>query len=278
MLGRFPLTLVLLSATLDLATAALTGIHQAGYCSFYGECGRNPEINVSLLWSPVPCLSNTPARLLRDATLSKLKEVCPQLYTGENTTYACCSYNQLVALQLSLAISQAVLTRCPACSENFANIYCQNICSPNQSLFTNVTRFFNRTTILGTRQVGVLEYQCFYNQSFADQSYDSCKGVRIPAAGGYAIAAMCGKYGATLCTSQRWLDFKGDSSNGLAPLDIDFQLVPANGAVGEGIVPLNGKTWRCGEAVSADGEPCSCLDCAESCPQIPAPTPQPPPF
>uniref|UniRef100_A0A8C4VIF4 NPC1 like intracellular cholesterol transporter 1 n=1 Tax=Gopherus evgoodei TaxID=1825980 RepID=A0A8C4VIF4_9SAUR len=207
-----------------------------------------------------------------------VQEVCPQLYTGETTTYACCSYNQMVALQLSLAVSQAVLTRCPACSENFANIYCQNICSPNQSLFTNVTRFFNRTTILGTRQVGVLEYQCFYNQSFADQSYNSCKGVRIPATGGYAIAAMCGKYGATLCTSQRWLDFQGDSSNGLAPLDIDFQLVPTNGAIGEGIVPLNGKTWRCGEAVSADGEPCSCLDCAESCPQISTPTPQPPPF
>uniref|UniRef100_A0A8C3IKM7 NPC1 like intracellular cholesterol transporter 1 n=1 Tax=Chrysemys picta bellii TaxID=8478 RepID=A0A8C3IKM7_CHRPI len=267
----------LLSFLWGQAAAALTETHQAGYCSFYGECGRNPEINVSLLWSPVPCLSNTPARLLKDATLSKLKEVCPQLYTGENATYACCSYTQLVALQLSLAISQAVLTRCPACSENFANIYCQNICSPNQSLFTNVTRFFNRTTILG-RQVGVLEYQCFYNQSFADQSYDSCKGVRIPATGGYAITAMCGKYGATLCTSQRWLDFQGDSSNGLAPLDIDFQLVPTNGAIGEGIVPLNSKTWSCGKAISADGEPCSCLDCAESCPQIPAPTPQPPPF
>ncbi|XP_037742058.1 NPC1-like intracellular cholesterol transporter 1 [Chelonia mydas] len=278
--GHFPLTLVLLSATLGLGQAAeaLTEIHQAGYCSFYGECGRNPEVNVSLLWAPVPCLSNTRARLLKGATLSKLKEVCPRLYTGETATYACCSYNQLVALQLSLAISQAVLTRCPACSENFANIYCQNICSPDQSLFTNVTRFFNRTTALGVRQVGVLEYQCFYNQTFADECYDSCKGVRIPATGGYAIAAMCGKYGATLCTSQRWLDFQGDSSNGLAPLEIDFQLVPANGVVGEGIVPLNSKTWRCGTAISDEGEACSCLDCAESCPQIPTPTLQPPPF
>ncbi|XP_043358852.1 NPC1-like intracellular cholesterol transporter 1 [Dermochelys coriacea] len=278
--GHFPLTLVLLSATLGLGkvAVALTEIHQAGYCSFYGECGRNPEINVSLLWSPVPCLSNTKARLLKGATLRKLKEVCPRLYTGETATYACCSYSQLVALQLSLAISQAVLTRCPACSENFANIYCQNICSPNQSLFTNVTRFFNRTTPKGMPQVGVLEYQCFYNQTFADQSYDSCKGVRIPATGGYAITAMCGKYGATLCTSQRWLDFQGDSSNGLAPLEIDFQLVPANGVVGAGIVPLNSKTWSCGKAVSGNGEACSCLDCAESCPQIPTPTSQPPPF
>ncbi|XP_067396428.1 NPC1-like intracellular cholesterol transporter 1 [Emydura macquarii macquarii] len=272
--GSFPLTWALLGAALGLAGAALTKIHQVGYCSFYGECGRNPEINVSLLASQVPCLSNTPARLLSGAALQKLKAVCPQLYTGENTTHACCTYTQLVALQLSLGMSQAVLTRCPSCAENFANIYCQNICSPNQSLFTNVTRVFDHTNATQ----GVLEYQCFYNQTFADQSFDSCKGVRLPATGGYAIAAMCGKYGATLCTSQRWLDFQGDSGNGLAPLQIDFRLMPAGSAVGGGIVPLNGKPWRCGENVSAHGQPCSCLDCAESCPQVPAPTPQPPPF
>uniref|UniRef100_A0A8C8SDG3 NPC1 like intracellular cholesterol transporter 1 n=1 Tax=Pelusios castaneus TaxID=367368 RepID=A0A8C8SDG3_9SAUR len=277
MLGSFPLTLLLLSAVLGLAGAVLTKIHRAGYCSFYGDCGLNPEVNGSLLSTPVPCLSNTPALLLNGTTVSMLQEVCPQLYTGQNTTYTCCNHKQLVALKLSLAISQAVLTRCPACSENFANIYCQNICSPNQSLFTNVTRIFNRTN-QGLQQVGVLEYQCFYSQIFADQSFDSCKGVRLPATGGYAIAAMCGKYGATLCTSQRWLDFQGDNSNGLAPLQISFQLVPPDLTIRDGIIPLNSTAWRCGEAVSADGEPCSCQDCAESCPQVPAPTPPPPPF
>ncbi|XP_074837673.1 NPC1-like intracellular cholesterol transporter 1 [Carettochelys insculpta] len=280
MSGSFLLILALLGATLGLvqAEAALTEIHRAGFCSFRGECGQNPEVNVSLLQSPVPCLSNTPAQLLSGSALSKLQEVCPQLYTGPDTTYTCCTEKQLVALQLSLALSQAVLTRCPSCSENFANIYCQNICSPNQSLFTNVTRFLNRTDAQGRPQLAVLEYQCFYNRSFADLSYDSCKGVRIPSTGAYAVAAMCGKYGSTLCNSQRWLDFQGDSNNGLAPLDIDFQLVAPDAVVGDGIVPLSSNAWRCGEPVSANGEPCSCLDCAESCPQIAAPAPPPPPF
>lgn len=167
----------------------------------------------------------------------------------------------------SLGISQVVLSRCPSCSENFANIYCQNICSPNQSVFTNVTRFFNRTNDLGKEEVGVLEYQCYYKQSFADQAFDSCKGVRVPSTGGYAIGLMCGKYGATLCNSKRWLDYQGDTSNGLAPLKISFQLTTDGTAIGD-IRPLNETAWKCSEPVRGSGEKCSCSDCMDSCPAI----------
>ncbi|NXK56954.1 NPCL1 protein, partial [Chauna torquata] len=69
---------------------------------------------------------------------------------------------------VSVALSGTVLSRCPACSRNFANLYCNNICSPDQSLFTNVTRVVNRTTEQGLRQVAVVEYQCFYGQGYAD--------------------------------------------------------------------------------------------------------------
>ncbi|NXU29502.1 NPCL1 protein, partial [Thalassarche chlororhynchos] len=69
---------------------------------------------------------------------------------------------------LSVALSGTVLARCPACARNFANLYCNNICSPNQSLFTNVTRIVNHTLAQGTPQLAVVEYQCFYRQDFAD--------------------------------------------------------------------------------------------------------------
>ncbi|NXW11826.1 NPCL1 protein, partial [Fregetta grallaria] len=69
---------------------------------------------------------------------------------------------------LSVALSGTVLSRCPACARNFANLYCNNICSPNQSLFTNVTRIVNRTSPQGTPQLAVVEYQCFYRQDYAD--------------------------------------------------------------------------------------------------------------
>ncbi|NWX94605.1 NPCL1 protein, partial [Nothoprocta pentlandii] len=75
----------------------------------------------------------------------------------------------------------------------------------------------------------VLEYQCFYERALAEAAFTSCRDVRLPATGGYAIDTMCGRYGARFCTAQRWLDFQGDKNNGLAPLQIDFQLV-ANGS------------------------------------------------
>ncbi|KAF1484401.1 NPC1-like intracellular cholesterol transporter 1, partial [Megadyptes antipodes antipodes] len=68
---------------------------------------------------------------------------------------------------LSVALSGTILSRCPACARNFANLYCNNICSPDQSLFTNVTRVVNHT-VVGKPQLAVVEYQCFYQQDFAD--------------------------------------------------------------------------------------------------------------
>uniref|UniRef100_A0A8B9MDM7 NPC1 like intracellular cholesterol transporter 1 n=1 Tax=Accipiter nisus TaxID=211598 RepID=A0A8B9MDM7_9AVES len=259
------------------AAPTFTPIHRAGYCAFYGECGRNPEVNISLVSSKVPCLSNTPARVAAGPLLALLRTVCPELVQGNaETTRVCCSLAQLRALQLSVALSGTVLSRCPACARNFANLYCNNICSPDQSLFTNVTRIVNRTTVQGTPQLAVVEYQCFYRQYFADDSFTSCRGVRLPATGGYAIDTMCGRYGARLCTTQRWLDFQGDKNNGLAPLQIDFQLVPNGTQPGDAIVPLGGTAWRCNQALSAQEQPCSCQDCAESCPPVIAPpTPQP---
>lgn len=229
--------------------------------------------------SSVPCLNNTPAQVATGPLLALLRTVCPELVRGDNeTTLVCCSLKQLTALQLSVALSGTVLARCPACARNFANLYCNNICSPDQSLFTNVTRIVNRTTPLGTRQLAVVEYQCFYGQDFADASFASCRGVRLPATGGYAIDTMCGRYGARLCTTQRWLDFQGDKNNGLAPLQIDFQLMPNGTRPGDAIVPLNGRAWRCDQALSAQEQPCSCQDCAESCPPVVAPPGPPPPF
>ncbi|NWT07204.1 NPCL1 protein, partial [Mionectes macconnelli] len=69
---------------------------------------------------------------------------------------------------LSVALSGTVLARCPSCARNFASLYCHNTCSPDQSLFINVTRVVNRTEVPELPRVAVLEYQSFYRQRFAD--------------------------------------------------------------------------------------------------------------
>uniref|UniRef100_I3MT02 NPC1 like intracellular cholesterol transporter 1 n=2 Tax=Ictidomys tridecemlineatus TaxID=43179 RepID=I3MT02_ICTTR len=247
-----------------------TPLHQAGYCAFYDECGKNPELSGGLITlSNVSCLSNTPARHVTGNHLTLLQRICPRLYNGPNNTYACCSAKQLVALETSMSITKALLTRCPACSDNFANLHCHNTCSPNQSLFINVTR----VAPVGTdHPPAVVAYDAFYQRSFAEKTYESCSRVHIPAAASLAVGSMCGVYGSALCNAQRWLDFQGDVSNGLAPLDITFHLVEPGQDQGSGIQPLNGEISPCNETQDNGMTACSCQDCAASCPVIARPS------
>lgn len=198
---------------------------------------------------------------------------------GEGNTYACCSQNQLSSLERSLTLSKAVLVRCPSCAENFAHMYCATTCSPNQTQTIKITKVMN-VTYLGRTREAVVAYQAYISNTFAQRSFQSCKNVRIPATGGFAIATMCGRYGSKLCTAQRWYDFQGDTSNGLAPLDIDFQLVKGNDTTGlpEGIIPYNGLALGCNENTTSGGLACSCQDCLDSCPSVPDPPPPPEPF
>lgn len=193
---------------------------------------------------------------------------------GEGETYACCTSTQLRALQSSLTLSKVVLLRCPSCAYNFAHMHCITTCSPNQSQVINITRTVN-VTIGGKPKDGVVAYQAYISTSFSDASFRSCQNVRIPATGGYAIATMCGRYGHKLCTPQRWLDFQGDTSNGLAPLDIDFRLIPPGetSQVPEGMVPYAGLAIGCNETSPTGEEECSCQDCLDACPSIPPPPP-----
>ncbi|XP_048474448.1 LOW QUALITY PROTEIN: NPC1-like intracellular cholesterol transporter 1 [Rhincodon typus] len=265
--------------------ATYTPIHRDGYCAFYEDCGKNPEVTGSLLPARVPCLYNGPAkRVTSSMHLQLLQQVCPMLAGLGGETRACCSHRQLKMLEKSLVMSKPLLSRCPSCVDNFVNLYCQNTCSPNQSVHINVTRAF-RANISGSLVDAVLEYQCYYSSRFAKGSYNSCRNVRIPSTGGYAISPMCGKYGATLCNAERWLRFQGDSSNGLAPLDIQFVLVPPtdNGSApgpgpGGGIVPYDGVFHRCDQPSGPEGQACSCLDCVESCPALPTPPAPPGPW
>uniref|UniRef100_A0AAQ5YKR8 SSD domain-containing protein n=1 Tax=Amphiprion ocellaris TaxID=80972 RepID=A0AAQ5YKR8_AMPOC len=255
-------------------------LHEPGYCAFYEECGLNPSVGGTLIPPIVPCLNYSQARPILGDHYKKLQQVCPMLAQGEGNTFACCSIKQLNSLETSLTLSKAVLIRCPSCADNFAHLHCITTCSPNQSQIVKVTKVMNVTQLVGNPKEAVVGYQAFLTTNFADASFQSCKNVRIPATGGFAIATMCGRYGAKLCTPQRWFDFQGDSSNGLAPLDIDFQLMKEGDTTGvpEGVIPYNGRALGCNETTPSGGEACSCQDCQESCPSVPPPEPPTPPF
>uniref|UniRef100_A0A4X2K4U6 NPC1 like intracellular cholesterol transporter 1 n=1 Tax=Vombatus ursinus TaxID=29139 RepID=A0A4X2K4U6_VOMUR len=235
-------------------------------CVSYDDCGENPELSGSLLpLANVSCLSNTPARKLSGDHLQLLNQICPRLYQGPDSTYACCSAKQLLALQSSLVVIKALLNRCPACSENFASLHCQNVCSPNQSVFINVTRISH---IAGTSLSKVVAYDVFYTHSYAERAYNSCSKVQIPSSGSLAIGAMCGVYGSDLCNAQRWLDYQGNIGNGFAPVEIGFHLFEPGQVPGDGMEALDAEIWGCNETRGNNSEVCSCQDCALSCPAI----------
>lgn len=245
-----------------------TPIHQPGYCAFYDECGKNPELSGGLATlANVSCLNNTRAPRVTGDHLALLRRVCPRLDAGPDATFACCSRKQLVSLEASLAVTKALLTRCPACADNFVSLHCHNTCSPDQSTFINVTRVAAR----GAGQPpAVVAYEAFYQRSFAERTYDSCSRVRIPAAATLAVGAMCGVYGSALCNAQRWLNYQGDTSNGLAPLSITFHLWEPGQAAGSPMRPLDGELTPCNQS-QGGAAACSCQDCAASCPAIARP-------
>lgn len=202
-------------------------------------------------------------------------------------TRICCTKPQLKALKASLQLSKAVLNRCPSCADNFAHLHCITTCHSNQSQLVNVTRTMNLTVemeVPGTNLLqnvtreAVVGYESYISKRFADTSFGSCQNVRIPATGGYAIATMCGRYGHKLCTAQRWYDFQGDSSNGLAPLDVSIRILPEGQSAPEGMLMYDGPALKCNEVTPTGGKACSCQDCKESCPAITPPTPAPGPF
>ena len=69
----------------------------------------------------------------------------------------------------------------------------------------------------------VKEVEYFMNATFAEKVYDSCKNVYCPAFGAPAITAMCGTWGAELCTFRRFFEFLGDVvNNGFVPFQVSI--------------------------------------------------------
>lgn len=64
------------------------------------------------------------------------------------------------------------LVGCPACNQNFKHFFCTITCSPDQSLFTNVTSiqnaFDNNKTVVEAIDV-------FVADAYGKRFYDSCK-------------------------------------------------------------------------------------------------------
>jgi Niemann-Pick C1 protein len=231
-----------------LAGPDLTTRHEKGRCAIRGQCGKQ-----GFFGSELPCPDNGPAKTPDDGVRKKLVDICGDQWTDSDI---CCEENQLDALKTNLDRATPIINACPACKENFYNLFCTFTCSPDQSLFINVT---------GTEPKGdnflVTELDNVISNDYGSTFYDSCKDVKFGATNGKAMDFIGG--GAKNYT--QFLKFLGDKKFLGSPFQINFPRPDA--ADYPDMDPMNKHAYPCD--TTDEKYRCACLDCGGSCTELP---------
>ncbi|GFY86297.1 patched family protein [Actinidia rufa] len=143
------------------------------------------------------------------------------------------------------------LVGCPACLRNFLNLFCELSCSPNQSLFINVT---SMSKVNGNMTVDGIQY--YITNTFGEGLYESCKEVKFGTMNTRAIEFI----GAGAKNFNEWFAFIGRRASLYvpgSPYAIDFEPTAPESS---GMRPMNVTTYSCGDTSLG----CSCGDCSSS--------------
>ncbi|KAF2718019.1 NCR1, Niemann-pick type C [Polychaeton citri CBS 116435] len=227
----------------------LTTKHEAGRCAMRGHCGKQ-----GFFGSALPCPDNGPAHTPDDDLRKEIMDLCGDEW---KETDVCCNAEQVDTLRSNVAKANTLISSCPACKKNFYNLFCTFTCSPDQSLFINITK-----TEPKNDKFIVTELDQLISDDFGSGFYDSCKDVKFGATGSRAMDLIGG--GAKNYT--QFLKFLGDKKVLGSPFQINFprpSSAPFEGmdTVLEGPISCN----------TTDQEyRCACVDCAGSCPSLPA--------
>ena len=239
-------------ATLVASIASIEGNwtekHEAGRCAVRGGCGKK-----SFFGGELPCPDNGLAKEPGEDTRKKLVAICGE---GWDTGDICCDEGQIDALSSNLKRAESIISSCPACKENFFNLFCTFTCSPDQSLFVNIT---NQQKASTGKQI-VTELDTLWSDGYGKGFYDSCKDVKFGATGGKAMDFIGG--GAKNYTT--FLKFLGDTKPFGSPFQINFPR-PATEEF-EGMRAVDAKPKACNDTDTAFR--CACIDCLGSCPEL----------
>ncbi|CAE6150022.1 unnamed protein product [Arabidopsis arenosa] len=235
----------------NLTHSAASNTHSTEYCAMYDICGHRTDGKV--LNCPYASPSIKPDELFS----AKIQSLCPTI-TGE----VCCTETQFDTLRSQVQQAVPFLVGCPACLRNFLNLFCELSCSPNQSLFINVTSV---AEVSGNLTVDGIDYHI--TDTFGEGLYESCKEVKFGTMNTRAINFVGG--GAQ--NFREWFTFIGQKAPpGFpgSPYAINFKSsTPESSAM----VPMNVSVYSCGDTSLG----CSCGDCPSS-PACSSPEPLPP--
>lgn len=200
--------------------------------------------------------------------LKLLNSICPEL-RGQHT---CCSTKQLEALSKNLQTMAQLTTRCPACWNNMRRLYCQLTCNRDQSLYMDPGNVYNNSQY----RLTIKDVDYFVAPTFKQGLYDSCKDVTFPGGNEKVLNLLCGTT-AEKCSAQTLLNYMGSTDNGFAPFDIKY-----NTNLTANMSWMNDTIFTCNKPfvdpeTNKTASPCSCQDCAASCPARPPPPHNNPP-
>jgi len=231
-----------------------TPIKQEGYCSMVYECGYldDPDHPGAL-----NCVNNIPAIPIANfsnpsAFKSQLTNFCGEKWNDVNEV--CCDPGILQTIINSVEISRQFIAGCPACWENMKTIWCEQSCSPNQSLYINVTKAEKNETSGYTL---VMEVEYIMGEGFGTGFYDSCAETKYGASNTEAMLFIGG--GAE--NYKEFLTYLGTPKTMGTPFPINFLYDNTNPVY----QPMNVEAKTCyDEGVYQ----CACIDCAASCPSL----------
>ena len=222
--------------------------HEAGRCAIRGQCGKK-----SLFGSELPCPDNELAEDPEKETREKLVKICGDQW---NDGKICCDEDQIDALTSNVKRAEPIISSCPACKTNFFNLFCTFTCSPDQSLFVNVTA----TQRASSGKLIVTELDNLWSDDYGKGFYDSCKDVKFGATGGKAMDFIGG--GAKNYTS--FLKFLGDEKFLGSPFQINFPRPSSEDF--KGMDPADPEIKPCNSTDEA--YKCACVDCPGTCPEL----------
>ena len=222
--------------------------HEKGRCALRGQCGKQ-----SLFGGELPCPDNGAAEAPTKKVRKQLVDICGEAW---NEGDVCCDSDQIDALSTNLKRAEALISACPACERNFFDLFCTFTCSPNQSLFVNVTALDSATN----GKLVVTELDTLWSDKYGKGLYDSCKDVKVGATGGKAMALIGG--GATNFTA--FLKFLGDKKFLGSPFQINFPRPKEQEF--ENMTAADPSPKACNSSDAAYR--CACVDCPATCPEL----------
>ncbi|CAK7209764.1 niemann-Pick type C-related protein 1 [Sporothrix curviconia] len=224
-----------------------TAKHEAGRCAIRGQCGKR-----SVFGGDLPCVDNGLAAEPDTELREQLVSLCGSKWKSGPV---CCDGQQVKVLKDNLATANQLISSCPACKDNFYNLFCTFTCSPDQSLFINVTGAAEKNG-----KFLVTEIDQLVSEEYGSGFYDSCKEVKFGPTNSKAMALIGG--GAKNYTE--FLTFLGKQRLGGSPFQMNFPLMYAE----PDMAPRQSVPKKCN-----DEDPnfrCACIDCPAVCPELPA--------